>query len=228
MTTEARKRVGPTLLSLALLLACAGGGYLSYHFFARPRPVLYPAAPGRVPSASSDGAAPPMARVVPERLPQITLPDLAGVPKSLESWSGQDLVINFWAPWCAPCRREIPLLSDLSRERRSSGVEFVGIALDQAEAVQKYVEQHPMGYPVLIGAQGGFDAARAFGMDTVLPFTVFSDRSGRIVTVKIGELSRVEANLILDRVHDVDDGRVSLAAAQQQILAARKPAQSQQ
>ena len=70
---------------------------------------------------------------------------------------------------------------------------------------------HGIDYPVLVGEQGGLEAANAFGMDTVLPFSVFADRTGRIITLKVGELHRDEAELILDRMRDVELGRISLA-----------------
>jgi hypothetical protein len=93
----------------------------------------------------------------------------------------------------------------------------VGIALDLAAEVRKSTTAHGMDYPVLVGEQGGLDAVGAFGMDTVLPFSVFADRSGRIVTLKIGELHRDEADLILDRMRDLEAGRMTLGAAQAQI-----------
>jgi hypothetical protein len=77
-----------------------------------------------------------------------------------------------------------------------------------------------VGYPLLLGEREGLEAAKAFGMETVLPFSVFSDREGRVVTLKIGELHADEAELILDRIRDVDAGRLSLASAQAQISTA--------
>jgi hypothetical protein len=83
---------------------------------------------------------------------------------------------------------------------------------------------------VLIGEQGGFEAVAAFGMDPVLPFSAFADGAGRIVTLKVGELHPDEADFILDRMRDLDQGRLSLATAREQIaagmsrLSARRPA----
>jgi hypothetical protein len=54
-------------------------------------------------------------------------------------------------------------------------------------------------------------------MDPVLPFSVFADRAGRVIALKVGELHRDEADLILDRVRDLDQGRLTLAAAREQI-----------
>jgi hypothetical protein len=76
-----------------------------------------------------------------------------------------------------------------------------------------------MTYPLLVGEKGGLEVVNALGMDTVLPFSVFADRTGRIVTLKIGELHADEARLILDRMGDLDAGRIGLQAAREQIEA---------
>jgi thiol-disulfide isomerase/thioredoxin len=126
-------------------------------------------------------------------------------------------MVNFWATWCAPCRREIPLLRQIRASRRSQHLEVVGIAVDFRDAVLAYARKMNIDYPLLIGEQEGLDAAGAFGIDTVFPFTVFADREHRIVAVKIGELHAEEADFILDRVRDLDSGRLELPAARQLI-----------
>jgi peroxiredoxin len=95
----------------------------------------------------------------------------------------------------------------------------VGIAIDSRESVQKYAAEHGMDYPLLVGEREGLQAAAAFGMETVLPFSVFADREGRVVTLKVGELHRDEAELILGRIQDLQAGRLTLEAAQAQITA---------
>ncbi|HTL91506.1 MAG TPA: TlpA disulfide reductase family protein, partial [Steroidobacteraceae bacterium] len=132
---------------------------------------------------------------------------------------GRPLVVNFWATWCEPCRRENPLLQALRREHSANGLEIVGIAVDSRESVQKYATEHEIDYPLLVGEREGLQAAAAFGMETVLPFSVFADREGRVVTLKVGELHRDEAELILARIQDLQAGKLSLAAAQAQITA---------
>jgi len=72
-------------------------------------------------------------------------------------------------------------------------------------------------YPILMGEKGGLEAAAAFGMEPMLPFTVFVDAQGRIVTLKIGELHRDEAAFILARLADLGAGRLSLPAAREQV-----------
>jgi len=206
-------------LTAAVLIAAAAGGMLFYRLSARGRSTLQPGPPpaamppltDAAASAASSGAR------IPEQLPEVLLPAPDGVARRLTDWHGRPLLVNFWATWCEPCRREIPLLRRLRGEHHDSGLEVVGIAIDSLDAVRDYMKGHGIDYPVLVGEKGGLDAARAFGMEPVLPFSVFADRMGRVVTLKIGELHQDEAEFILDRVHDVDSGALELTGARRAI-----------
>lgn len=214
-----------TLLSIiALVVAAGAAGFLLYRVTGRPQSTLY-----ALPQSSARGSVLPSGikqevggiaadiRKIPEDVPQITLPGLDGRPHSLADYRGRLLVVNFWATWCEPCRREIPLLKSLRTEYAKDGLEIVGIAVDSRDDVSKYVSAHGMAYPVLLGERGGLEAASAFGMDVVLPFSVFSDRAGHIVALKVGELRPDEAHTILSGLRKLDAGQVSLKAAQTQI-----------
>lgn len=159
----------------------------------------------------------PPARQIPETIPAIELPDRDGVSRPLTSWKGRPVLINFWATWCGPCREEIPLLKTLRNERTRERLEVVGIAIDQREAVLRYARDIGIDYPILIGEKEGYAAAEAFGVSLVLPFSVFADSKGRVITLKIGELHPDEAEFILDRVRDVDSKRLELNVARDQI-----------
>jgi thiol-disulfide isomerase/thioredoxin len=211
----------------AVLLASGVVGFVAYRLAVRPmHETVYAVASSAqppAPGAAEGGVAPYVRSVsapkVPERLPEIRLPGTDGTVHRLEDWKGKPLVVNFWATWCDPCRREIPLLKALRHEHAADGLEIVGIAVDYAPSVHKYVTEHGIDYPVMIADRGGLAAVKAFGMDTVLPFSVFADREGRVVTLKVGELHKDEAELILARLRDLDAGRLSLAAAQKEISA---------
>jgi peroxiredoxin len=220
---------GALLLIVGVLLVSAALGFLAYrvtrpppqttlHATAQTRPPApHPAgSPTQRTSAESSAAS---AHPLPERLPQIALPGLDGRTHRLAEWTGRPLVVNFWATWCDPCRREIPLLRTLRHERAAEGLEVIGIAVDSADAVRTYAAKEGIDYPVLVGEDGALSAVGAFGMEAVLPFSVFADRQGRILTLKIGELHPDEAQLILERLRDLDTGKLTLADARQQLSA---------
>jgi thiol-disulfide isomerase/thioredoxin len=145
----------------------------------------------------------------------VTLADRDGKPRSLSEWNGRPQVINFWATWCAPCRREIPMLNQLATDGTHPDIALIGIAIDFREDVLTYLKAMPIDYTVLIGEQDGLDAARAFGMESLgLPFTAFVDKQGRIVTMHLGELHRPQADAILSIVQALDSGQIDLATAQ--------------
>ena len=205
---------------LVIAVAAAGGFFVQHALNGRDSvtPATEPAtvkaeAPGQV-SQQQDAPVP----TVPETLPDVTLPDRSGTRRSLISWKGQPLIINFWATWCGPCREEIPLLRALRKERAADKLEIIGIAVDEQQAVLKFAREMSIDYPVLMGEQEGYEAAEHFGVASlVLPFSVFVDSQGRIVTLKVGELHPDQAAVILDRVRDVDANRLSLADARRQI-----------
>jgi thiol-disulfide isomerase/thioredoxin len=158
------------------------------------------------------------AAVIPEFRPEVALADRDGRPRSLSEWDGKPLIINFWATWCAPCRREIPMLNALAVDEEYAGFEIIGIAIDFREDVLKYLEKMPIDYTVLIGEQDGLAAARAFGMESIgLPFTAFTDRQGRIATIHVGELHLPQAQVILSAIREVDAGMIDMPAARSRI-----------
>jgi thiol-disulfide isomerase/thioredoxin len=215
-------RVIGGVLAAAVLLASAAGGFIAYRLSHPPPALSALPAPGKPPPPASPGPPPIPAtrRAIPDRLPDLAFPGLDGVTHHLADWQGRPLIVNFWATWCEPCRREIPLLKSLRRERVSDGVEIVGIAVDFLDEVRKYARENGIDYPVLVGEHGGEEAVAAFGMEPVLPFTAFADDSGRIVTLKVGELHGDEAAFILDRIRDLEQGRIALPAAREEITSA--------
>jgi thiol-disulfide isomerase/thioredoxin len=177
--------------------------------------------PATDPSATAATDAAP-APVIPDTLPHFELADREGVKRSLGDWKGKPLLVNYWATWCAPCRREIPLLNELRAEGRAPGLEVIGIAVDFRDDVLAYDKETPINYPLLIGEEDGLAAVTAMGMQPAFPFTVFADSQQRIVTVKVGELHRDEAELILGKVAAIDAGTLELAQAKTELEAGLK------
>jgi thiol-disulfide isomerase/thioredoxin len=167
------------------------------------------------PTAAEEPAA------MPETLPDFTLGDLAGKPTSIRSWPGKSLIVNFWATWCGPCRREIPLLRELQKQHGAEGFQIVGVAVDIREDVIKYAQEIGIDYPILIGEQDGLDAVNKFGQGSIgFPFTVFTDNQRRIVLFHLGEIRKEQAEILFGAVRDVISGKLTPAAAR--VVAAKQ------
>jgi thiol-disulfide isomerase/thioredoxin len=149
-----------------------------------------------------------------EMLPDFSLQDRDGAVRSIKSWPGKSMIVNFWATWCAPCRREIPLLKELQQTRAAEGFQVVGVAVDFRDDVLKYATDIGIDYPLLIGEQDGLEAVTKFGVESVgFPFTVFTDSQGRIVALHLGELTRPQSEVLLSVVAQVNRGELTPAAA---------------
>ena len=151
-----------------------------------------------------------------QSLPSIELPDLSGELRNLEEWSGKPMVINFWATWCAPCLREIPLLKNFRNE--NSNFNLIGIAVDRELPVKQYAQEIQIDYPVLIGQMQAMNAAQEFGVNVyALPFTVFTVANGATLGVFTGELHQEQLDEIIKIIEDYDANEITLVQAQNQF-----------
>lgn len=116
-----------------------------------------------------------------------SFPDLSGRRRRLSEWQGRPLLCNFWASWCEPCREELPLLDAASRDNASIGLQVVGIAIDNAANITKYLKSVQIGYTVLIAEGSAIGLMRTLGNPGgVLPFSVAVDGKGRLRRRKVG------------------------------------------
>ena len=139
--------------------------------------------------AGPTDAAGPVARVG-ERLPAIALPTLDGETRHLADLAaGRPLLVNFWASWCRPCLEEMPALDAFARRQGANGVQVVGIALDEADAVRSFLDARPVGYAVLVDSPGPADSSVLLGNARgVLPYSVLVGTDGRILKQWAGPL----------------------------------------
>lgn len=126
-------------------------------------------------------------------LPDLTLPDLAGRTVRSADLTGRPLILSFWATWCQPCLREIPLLEELHADPR---FRLVTVALDEGgrDTVAPFASARGLPYPILLGDQETFE--RCGGL--TIPYTLLVTADGRIADVVRGSLERdrVEALLL--------------------------------
>jgi thiol-disulfide isomerase/thioredoxin len=131
----------------------------------------------------------------------LALKDLTGAAQSLASYRGRFVVLNFWATWCEPCKKEMPDLSTVQNEYAALGVQVIGAAGDAASdsaKVLKFIREFKVNFPVWIGAST--DDMERFGVGTVLPATVIVDREGKIVWRHVGIVKAVELRGELDKL----------------------------
>ncbi len=158
------------------------------------------------------------AAAAPDRLPEFTLNDVWGQPHAISEWAGQPILINFWATWCAPCRREMPLLQTLHNERSVTGIQVIGIAIDRQPDVQAYITEAGISYPILSGESDAIAVSDLFGLAGLgLPFSVLVDSDGNVLTVHIGELLPELLSKLVAIAQAVETGELSVAAARDQL-----------
>ena len=133
-----------------------------------------------------------------QALMAVELPDAAGKLQRLEQWRGRVLVVNFWATWCVPCREEMPEFIRAQSAQGPKGLQFVGIAVDSADKVQRFADELGVNYPTLIGGMGAIELSRNLGNDLMaLPFTIIVDRKGRVVHTQLGRLKEDKLQAIV-------------------------------
>lgn len=174
----------------ALLVSAALGGYLLRQSL----------------TSSDGGTAAPVAHV------SFTLPDLEGTPRRFEEWHGKSRIVNFWATWCAPCRREIPLLKQAQAEHGDAGLQVLGIAVDFTEDVVRYAAEADFNYPVLVGQEDAMAVAEASGVEFIgMPFTMIVAPDGELLAVHLGEIHGPQIETIVEQLARLGRGDASFA-----------------
>lgn len=129
----------------------------------------------------------------------LALKDLTGTDQSLAKYRGQIVVLNYWATWCEPCKKEMPDLSAIQNDYAALGVQVIGAAGDapaDSAKVLKFIREFKINFPVWVGATT--DDMERFGVGSVLPATVIIDRNGKIVRREIGIIKAAELRQFLD------------------------------
>ena len=132
--------------------------------------------------------------VIGSTRPEFALADTEGKTHNIKEWDGKVLVVNFWATWCPPCRREMPAFIELQDELGAQGLQFIGVAIDDADKVADFIDTYGVNYPMLLGDLAAIEVGKKYGNRFgALPYTVIVDRQGKISFTRRGELEKHEA-----------------------------------
>ena len=127
--------------------------------------------------------------------------DASGANHSLSRWKGKPLVINFWAPWCAPCVQEMPELNDLAIANAAKHINVIGIGIDSPANIAEFAVRLKISYPLYVAGMSGTELARQFGNSAGgLPYTVLVGADGKVVKTYLGKLKFEELKADLARL----------------------------
>ncbi|WP_334108592.1 TlpA disulfide reductase family protein [Methylobacillus sp.] len=127
-------------------------------------------------------------------------PDQQGKAFDFAGLQGRVTVVNFWATWCAPCRKEIPDLSAISQDYAQRRVAVIGIAADDLPAIQEFLQAIPASYTFVAAEFDAMAISRDLGNTKgILPFTVLMDGDGNIITRISGLVHPMELRAMLDK-----------------------------
>ena len=198
------------ILILALGITALIGGVVAYQYRAAPEAPPPPAATAEV--------AAPAAGAVDAVYPDFTLPDMDGVERDFAEWSGKHRLLNFWATWCAPCRREIPLLKTFQDEHGDDGYVVIGIAVDFPEEVAAYAETAEFNYPILVGQEDAMAVAETSGIEFIgMPFTMIVTADGELLDTHTGEILEEDLEHIVAVIAKLDAGEIDKAGAREAL-----------
>ena len=134
----------------------------------------------------------------PKYITPFSLQDLDGNTRNINEWSGRRLLINYWATWCLPCRREMPMLQNLYLNKGSHNIEIIGVAVDHNEPVEDFIHEYGIEFPILIGQSNAYEIMQQLGNSVqTLPYTLVVEPDGLITWCKYIEVKSEDLPSIL-------------------------------
>ena len=130
---------------------------------------------------------------------EFSLENINGEMISIEEFKGKKTLINFWATWCRPCRKEMPMLNGVYLSENPSEFSVVGIAIDKPEKVVQFVAELGIDFPIMIGQSNAYDIMKELGNEALtLPYTILIDDTDEVIWSKNTELKHSDMDEVLN------------------------------
>ena len=127
-----------------------------------------------------------------------SLENMKGEAVSIDEFRGRKTLINFWATWCRPCRKEMPMLNGVFLSQDPTDFSVVGIAIDKPEKVIQFVAELGIDFPIMVGQSEAYDVMKDLGNEALtLPYTILIDEEGQVVWSKNTELKHSDMDEVL-------------------------------
>ena len=127
-----------------------------------------------------------------------SLENMKGETISIDEFRGRKTLINFWATWCRPCRKEMPMLNGVFLSQDPTDFSVVGIAIDKPEKVIQFVAELGIDFPIMVGQSEAYDVMKDLGNEALtLPYTILIDEEGKVVWSKNTELKHSDMDEVL-------------------------------
>jgi len=127
-----------------------------------------------------------------------SLENMKGETISIDEFRGRKTLINFWATWCRPCRKEMPMLNGVFLSQDPTDFSVVGIAIDKPEKVIQFVAELGIDFPIMVGQSEAYDVMKDLGNEALtLPYTILIDEEGEVVWSKNTELKHSDMDEVL-------------------------------
>ena len=145
---------------------------------------------------------------------ELALKDLFGIEQKLSAYRGRVVVLNFWATWCVPCRKEMPDLAAIQNDYAAFGVQVIGASADaiaDRSKVIQFIRESRVNFPVWLGATT--EDMKRFGLGPALPGTAVIGRDGKILSVHLSVITQNELRKQIDALLASDAATVKREVA---------------
>ena len=132
--------------------------------------------------------------------PDFSLPNTKGGQLKLSDYKGKLVLLNFWASWCPPCRAEIPGFIKTQNTYQDKSFTFLGVAIEDKIAANKYAKEIGINYPISYGLEGSLEVAGKYGNpDGGLPFSILISPDQKILSTYAGFLSEDKLKKMIEK-----------------------------